>query len=391
MKICFILEHFYPHVGGVETEFWEFTRRLVTLGCQVRVITSNSGGVTGQHEYDGVSVWHLPWKGLFGHPCARSKDLEAHVAWADVVHTTTYTAAPAASSVARKLGKPCVLSVQECLGRRWFQLGESAFTASLFYVFERFVISRRFDAWHCISQATARDVVEAGISAQKVVPILLGVDGALYRTPPPQRNPADLFQVPSDSRVFLFFGRAGKTKGVSVLLEAIRILKDELPLDVVFGLILGSHPQKERERYVQMVLSQGLSEKVKIVPSVPRDQLLGYVRGAYTVVTPSITEGFGFSAAETCALGTPIIASDGGSLPEVVSGQHLFFTNRSSTDLAAKIRLALAGRFESRPRLEFSWDDATKNLLHLYQQLLGRAGERVQPELDKREGHNAVG
>ena len=34
----------------------------------------------------------------------------------------------------------------------------------------------------------------------------------------------------------------------------------------------------------------------------------------FCVIVPLITEGFGFSAAETCALGKPIIASDGEGL-----------------------------------------------------------------------------
>jgi len=391
VKICFILEHFHPHVGGVETEFWEFSRRLVSIGCDVRVITSNSGGVTGERTYDGVAVWHYPWSGLFGHPCPRSADVREHVAWADVVHTTTYTAAPVARWVSKKLGKPCVLSVQECLGRRWFQLGEGLVTSALFYLFERFVISRKFDAWHCISQATAQDVIESGIPSAQVKSVLLGVDSSLYHSPPERRNPAELFHVDPSTRVFLFFGRPGKTKGVSVLLDAIRMLKDEIPKDVVFGLILGSHPAKERERYMQLVRSEGLASKVIVVPSVERARLLGYVRGAYTVITPSITEGFGFSAAETCALGTPIIASDGGSLPEVVSGKHLFFTNRSAQDLAEKIRLALMGKFEERALVEFSWDAATQNLFTLYRSLVKDSQRAMQSPINTKEQINAVG
>jgi glycosyltransferase involved in cell wall biosynthesis len=159
-------------------------------------------------------VWHCPWKGLFGHPYPRAADVREHVAWSDVVHTTTYTAAPVARSVSRKLGKPCILTVQECLGRSWFQLGENIIPSALFYIFERFVISRKYDAWHCISQATARDVTESGVPSTHVKPILLGVDSDLYHSPPAKRNPAELFQVDPSTRVILFFGRPGTTKGV---------------------------------------------------------------------------------------------------------------------------------------------------------------------------------
>ncbi len=370
MKICFILEHYYPHVGGVETEFWEFSRRLVTLGCEVRVVTSNSGGVSGHQKHENVETWHYEWKGLFGHPCPRAKDIKEHVAWADIVHTTTYTAAPVAAKVAKKLKKPCVISVQEALGRRWFSIGENVITASLFYLFERFVIRRPFHSWHCISQATARDVAELGIPSNRIKPILLGVDDALHQNPPPRLDPAPLFGVETGTRVILFFGRPGKTKGVNVLFDAIKSIKDEIPSDVVFGFILGAHPPGERQRYSDLIVKEQLSAYLRIVPSVPREQLLGYVQGAYCVIVPSITEGFGFSAAETCALGTPIIASDGGSLPEVISGKHLFFQNRSSQDLSSKLKAAFKGEFECAEKKYFSWSDSAQDLKKLYEEVL---------------------
>src|ERR1044072_5201256 len=86
MKVCFILEHFYPHIGGGETMFKEYTSRLVKLGCEVKVATSNSGGVTGQVFYYNVAVTLFPWPSFFGRPIPRSKELYEFVKWADVVH-----------------------------------------------------------------------------------------------------------------------------------------------------------------------------------------------------------------------------------------------------------------------------------------------------------------
>lgn len=370
MKICFVLEHYYPHVGGVETEFWEFSRRLVALGCEVRVVTSNSGGVTGYQKHEDVPTWHFVWKGLFGHPCPRASDIKEHVAWADIVHTTTYTAAPVAAKVAKTLNKPCIISVQEALGKRWFSIGENIVTASLFFLFERFVIKRGFNAWHCISKATARDVSELGIPSSKIAPILLGVDDSLHNNPPPKLNPADLFGIEPTTKVILFFGRPGKTKGVNILFDAIKKIQHQIPPDVIFGFILGAHPPGERQRYSDLVAKEKLSHCLRIVPSVPREQLLGYVQGAFCVVVPSLTEGFGFSAAETCALGTPIVSSDGGSLPEVVSGKHLFFQNGSSEGLAGKLLCAFRGEFDYTEKRFFSWSESAQQLNKLYEETL---------------------
>jgi adenine/guanine phosphoribosyltransferase-like PRPP-binding protein len=41
---------------------------------------------------------------------------------ADIINTTTYNAAPPARWAARWLKKPCILTVHEVLGDRWYQL-----------------------------------------------------------------------------------------------------------------------------------------------------------------------------------------------------------------------------------------------------------------------------
>src|SRR6266852_581195 len=110
MKICFVLEHFYPHIGGGETMFREYAARLVKAGCEVKVITSNSGGIEGRALYDGVETYHFRWPILFGHPVPRSRDLFEFAEWSDVIHAATYTAAAVTYSVAKRLNRPCIVT-----------------------------------------------------------------------------------------------------------------------------------------------------------------------------------------------------------------------------------------------------------------------------------------
>jgi glycosyltransferase involved in cell wall biosynthesis len=272
---------------------------------------------------------------------------------------------------AKAAGKKCVLSVQEALRAKWFQIGENPIFATLFFLFERFVITRKYDAWHCISEATARDVRTCGIAADTIHPILLGIDDIVYSWPHEACNPASLFSEDPSKKTFLFFGRPGKTKGVGIFIDAIRKIRSDIPKDIFFGLILGAPPRGERERYIRRIKDEGLDTVIRVSPSVPREQLLSCVRGAYCVVVPSITEGFGFSAAETCALGTPIVVSDGGSLPEVVSGRHLFFRNRSATHLATTLQQAIRGEFQYREVRRLSWASSSENLMGIYRKLIG--------------------
>ena len=370
MRACIVTEHFLPHVGGLETEFWEFARSLTMLDCEVRVVTSDSGGIRGRTEREGVAIFHHAWPSLFGHPVPRYRDLKEHVEWADVVHTTTYTAGPVALSQSRRSEKPCIISVQECLGQKWFHVERNPLKALLFKQFERFVVQRPYTRWLAISEATRQDVLRVGIPSEKVSLVYLGIDNEYWAPSISSLDLSTLFDFPRNSRIFLYFGRVGQTKGVEVLIDAIRSYRAHFPPDVRFGFILGSHPPGSRDKVRVKMNSLDLGDLARVVPSVPQDELRRYIRGAFAVVVPSITEGFGFSAAETSSLEVPIISSDGGSLPEVVSGKHLFFKNRSSEDLGRILLRAIRGEWEVRPKIEFSWPVAAKRLLEIYESTL---------------------
>jgi glycosyltransferase involved in cell wall biosynthesis len=73
----------------------------------------------------------------------------------------------------------------------------------------------------------------------------------------------------------------------------------------------------------QMIIELGLENRaIRIgrVDAIDRD---GLIRLAEALVFPSMYEGFGAPVVEAMALGTPVIASDCASLPEVVSDAGL--------------------------------------------------------------------
>jgi glycosyltransferase involved in cell wall biosynthesis len=371
--VCYILDAFAPQIGGVETEFRETTSRLAQRGFDVTVLAPTACGATGAATVQGVPVHYYPWPVAFGHPLPRRGDLDPWVAHADLVHTTTYSAAPAALRAARRHGKPCILSVQECLGRKWSWVESRRLRAAAFFAFERYVVTRGFSALHAISEATKRDLVAAGLPAGVVTTVRLGIDHTMWNEDVAPRDLTALLGFDPGARVFLFTGRPGLTKGADILLEAVRLCRPRLPGDVRFGFIMSDRPPGARDRFVQSVRRMQLEGLVSVRPSLAFAELPGYVRAAYCAVVPSVTEGFGLCAAEACAAGTPLIASDGGSLPEVVSGRHLLFRNRSPADLAERILDACHGRFDETPRRVFDWDVTADSIAELYVEVL-RAG-----------------
>lgn len=66
-------------------------------------------------------------------------------------------------------------------------------------------------------------------------------------------------------------------------------------------------------------------------------QLREYLSSVDTVVVPSLVEGFGFSAAETCALGKNLVYSNVAALPEVVFGKVVPAEPANPTDIARAV------------------------------------------------------
>ena len=240
MRICLVTEHYPPHVGGLETVFFEYAKNLAKRDHQVRVVTSNSGGITGYKNDNGVSVYYLPTTNFLSHPILNSALLTPHIQWADVVHTTTLSAGPIALRICQREHKPCVLMVHEVLGKRWFSIVPAWPKAALYYLAEQLVIRRKYSRWHAISNYTYLNLIRCGIPAEKIVTIYHGIDDTIWHKDVPPAEIHTFFGIDAQDQVFLYSGRPARIKGIFILLDAIRKIDHALPSSYKFGFIFAT-------------------------------------------------------------------------------------------------------------------------------------------------------
>jgi glycosyltransferase involved in cell wall biosynthesis len=97
-------------------------------------------------------------------------------------------------------------------------------------------------------------------------------------------------------------------------------------------------------------------------------------RCSMAFIYPSLYEGFGIPALEAMSCGTPVIASNTSSIPEVVGDAGILFNPESSDDLADILMSVLDNPLE-RDRLiarglkrsaMFSWDRTVAQTLDVY-------------------------
>lgn len=377
MKVCYVLPHFYPHVGGAEQAFLDVISALVSKKIDVRVITSSSGGGVGHKIYNGIDIYYYDWKMLCGHPIVRKRDLEEHVQWADIVHSAVYSPVFPTSSVCRKFGKPHVCEVYEVLGNKWFWIEKNKIKAFMFKLYEYFTVHKKVQLFFSDSLATKKDLMKCNRKA-KVKNIYWISENSKRNIVTNVDDFKKFFNLNDNDKVFLNYGRPGKTKGLFVYLDAIKMVVNELDSEklknIKFCFIMASDPKVERKKFLNKVKKYGLSQYVIVKESVSRDDLNNYRQCADYVVVPSITEGFGLSAIEACEAGKKVIHSSAGSLPEVTFGEVVEFENRNSADLAHKLCGIILGnvKFDKKEKKDFSSETIANEFISTYEEVLDK-------------------
>jgi glycosyltransferase involved in cell wall biosynthesis len=122
------------------------------------------------------------------------------------------------------------------------------------------------------------------------------------------------------------------------------------------------------------VSGRGLSALVEVLGHVPHEDLPPLYRAADFAVFPSLWEGFGLPAVEAFATGTPLIASNSTSLPEICGDAAILVDPCSPHEIAGAMRrlhddpdlrqkLSTAGRNRAG---EFSWQRTARETVQAY-------------------------
>jgi glycosyltransferase involved in cell wall biosynthesis len=179
--------------------------------------------------------------------------------------------------------------------------------------------------------------------------------------------------------VVLFTGRIAHVKGIDVLLDAVERLAPSTPdLKVlIIGPLSGSFDSRDEhvDPYARemMELSHGLPVRFLGFINNRDLEFRQYLAAADVFVLPSRVEPQGLVVLESLAMGTPVIGSATGGIPDMVSADvGYLFPPEDAESLAARIKEAHDHpqdlermRKTARVRVEshFSWDSAADRYL----------------------------
>ncbi|MHB8086146.1 MAG: glycosyltransferase family 4 protein, partial [Dehalococcoidia bacterium] len=159
MKVLFVLENYFPFIGGAEVLFKNLCEGLVEKGYEVAVITSSLPQAPYNEMVNGVQVLRVQtprkgsryWFTFLAIPQALKR-----VKNFDIVQTTTYNGAFPAWLAARLAGKKCIITVHEIIGSGWKGMqGMNPLTAWLHKILEWVIVALPFDRYMTVSHYTA--------------------------------------------------------------------------------------------------------------------------------------------------------------------------------------------------------------------------------------------
>jgi D-inositol-3-phosphate glycosyltransferase len=382
LRILFVLEYFPPHVGGVETLFEQLTEALARDGHTVTVLTLWLPGTRTHENRNGVEIIRIKTPQtarrylftLAALPIALKRALRA-----DIIHTTTYNAAIPAWIAALIARKPAVLTVHEVFGDQWNDLlGMHSLPAYAFRLFEWFVLHLPFARYICDSEFTRGRLLRLmNVASARATVVYPALDYSFWDvTRHAPRKVKEERGVGQDTFLYLYFGRPGISKGLEYLIDAAALIREQVPTSHLL-MLLANDPLDHYQRLMQRITRLRLDDHVSVLEPVPRDDLPGYLLAADCIVIPSVSEGFGYAAAEAATLGCRVIATSGHSVQEILEGSVILVPPRDSQAIAnAVVRVARESSCLEMPR-RFDIASHILGVTDVYERIVSNVGLTV--------------
>jgi glycosyltransferase involved in cell wall biosynthesis len=248
-----------------------------------------------------------------------------------------------------------------------------------------------------VSEASRRDIISLlGADPEKVTNTYQSVELPAHLANKPEHMARDEVRGAFGMRwkgYHLFFGAIEPKKNIARLIEAylssgvttplVILGKQAWKADIELRLLEAKHVRKTPPPLSGTRLKKEVTGRVILLDYAPFRLLLSLIRGAKSVLFPSLYEGFGLPVLEAMSLGTPVLTSNTSSLPEVVGDAAVKVNPYDiramvegirvlDTDAELREHLAWAGR---RQAALFSAAAYERRLADVY----ARLGVRLEP------------
>ncbi len=351
-----------PSAGGAELFTHEVAKRLVQVGCSVRVFTSTFPGAKLNENFEGVEITRRGGRKSVYIQAARFYKEQARTGvHYDVVIDAINTIPFFTPLYARS--SQLVTLIFQLTGRIFLRELPLVIGPPL-YALERswykFLYSRIDGPVLVLSQSVKQELAKLGFDSRKIHVAEPGVDCEVY-------SPG----LKGSQPTVLYLNRVVPYKNVHHLVRAFAIVRKRVPearLQVV-----GCRDREYKSELVDLARELELGDFIEFYPFASGVVKVEFLRRAWVHVLPSTKEGWGISALEAAACSTPTVAYDVvGMRDSVRNGETGLLVPFGSIDLLAGsiIRILedvhirnLMGTQARDYASEFSWKKTTEKVL----------------------------
>lgn len=175
-----------------------------------------------------------------------------------------------------------------------------------------------------------------------------------------------------DSNFILYVGGFSPRKNITGLIEAFSLLKGIYAQDL--RLVIVGKQGISYEKYKNRAIELGIEDQVIFPGFIPLEHMPVFYNACETLVYPSFYEGFGLPPLEAMACGTPVIASNCTSIPEILGNSALLINPKDVyeimnamysilTNIDLKIKLTVEGIERNKI---YNWNKTALDTLSAY-------------------------
>jgi|GEM_PF-4582966 glycosyltransferase involved in cell wall biosynthesis len=235
-----------------------------------------------------------------------------------------------------------------------------------YYFYERKHVFKRSDYIISVSKAGEQSIKKY-IPGAKISVIYNGVDSSVFH-----KVESDVKDSLGTEHLILYVGRAVPWKGIQYLLEAAKSLKDDFDFKILLlGVIRSDYPDIYTKWLMKIAEEYDLNNVI-FSRQVPYLDMPKYYSSADVFALPSCPDASPKAVYEALACGTPIVATNGGGIPELVEGtknEEFLINPKDASDLTDKIKYVLKNVSESDVKV-FEWEKSVGEIVRLYEDIL---------------------
>lgn len=403
MKILQIYElppHDNAGTGGIEVAIMETSRELVALGHEVTILTG-ARDIPQEQIVDGVRIISIDFCRIMKHTwdganlsLARQAlfplaVLFNHPDTYDIYHGHIYSSGLIANYLARRAGGVAVNTIHGSYYPIWDKLA-NPFAAKFYRTGERILapaLANMSDIQLHTGDYFAQQVLEWGASRKKVKTIHNGAD--ICRFNPSHTHILNSSQataqhvgIDSSIPVILTARRLVKKNGIEYLIKAMQLVLRKKQCQLI---VIGDG--EERSALELLTHELNLRDHVRFLGLIPHEQLPPYIALADIAIIPSLMEASSIFMLEAMAMEKPVIATNAGGLPEVLTPSvGILVEPIDEIGLADAIlellqnedkRLQLGRQARKHIEANYSWKAVALQMEAEYTKLLARNKEKT--------------